>query len=79
MTDRISKDGLLVNAKNRKFIIVCSLKPLICETFNMFIVNGRYKGDKSREFTFLNERGASVIDFLLCGLGSWKCVKSFYV
>lgn len=37
----------------------------LCNNFNLQIVNGSTKGDRSGEFTYFSPRGCSVIDYIL--------------
>lgn len=51
-----------------------------CDCFNLEILNGKYGQDKTcGNFTFLNENGASVIDFVLCSQDILPLIKDFYV
>ncbi|XP_039300680.1 uncharacterized protein LOC120355972 [Nilaparvata lugens] len=69
--ERRSKDTV-INKKGRKLIN-------LCEEFNFVILNGRVTGDESGEFTFVNNRGASVIDLCCVSLDSLHLIEYFEV
>ena len=47
----------------------------ICNGFGLVVANGRAPGDRIGNFTFYNERGASVVDYVICD----KSIKSLKV
>lgn len=68
---RQSKD-VIVNRKGKKVID-------LCETFSLLILNGRILGDTGGEFTYVSQRGASVIDLCCVSLELLNAVRSFSV
>ena len=51
----------------------------ICNGFGLVVANGRAPGDRLGNFTFYNERGASVVDYVICDRAFFKSIKRLKV
>ncbi|XP_023225538.1 uncharacterized protein LOC111626405 isoform X2 [Centruroides sculpturatus] len=69
--NRASKD-VNMNVKGWKVLEYCADNDLI-------ILNGRASGDEAGEFTFVSNRGSSVIDLGIVTPSVWNCIKCFRV
>ena len=58
VTDQRRSKDKTVNRLGKKLIE-------LCQDFNLFILNGRGEGDREGEWTFVSERGTSVVDYSL--------------
>lgn len=45
----------------------------------MAILNGNVKGDKTEEFTYVEKRGATVIDYVITNNTGLDMIEKFYV
>lgn len=68
---RKSKDTV-INNRGEMFLS-------LCEIYNYIILNGRINGDETGELTFLNQRGASVIDYCCVPLDIINFINRFTV
>jgi len=49
----------------------------ICKSFNLSIANGRTLGDRLGNFTCYNNKGASVVDYVISDQSFFKNIKSY--
>lgn len=68
---RKTKDSV-INNKGRKILEMC-------ENYGFIVLNGRTVGDGEGEFTFINARGASVIDLAMVSVNCLHLVRDFRV
>lgn len=68
---RNSKDKV-INVKGKKVIE-------LCENFNFVIANGRVRGDQEGHFTFVGDRGRSVIDLCCVSIENFHHIKQLNV
>ena len=61
-----------VNSLGRKLLNMCKITGLL-------ILNGRIHGDKTDKFTFCNQMGHSVIDYVLAKYENFNIVNDFKV
>ncbi|XP_023214662.1 uncharacterized protein LOC111617623, partial [Centruroides sculpturatus] len=68
--------------RNSKDLVIdsCGRKLLhLCDDLDMIIVNGRCLGDEAGEYSFISNRGCSVIDLVIVSPLIWKDILSLTV
>ncbi|XP_067137170.1 uncharacterized protein [Centruroides vittatus] len=83
-TNICDSSGIAVNKRSRASkdvnMNVRGLKVLeYCADNDLIILNGRASGDEAGEFTFVSNRGSSVIDLGMVTPSVWNCIKCFRV